>query len=38
MNLSEFLSYRDKGYTHIPVYEEFDVGLISPLYVFSNFN
>ena len=37
MNLSEFLSYKDKGYTHIPVYEEFVADLISPLYVFSNF-
>ena len=37
MNLNEFLSYKDKGYTHIPVYEEFVADLISPLYVFSNF-
>ena len=37
MNLSEFLSYKDKGHTHIPVYEEFVADLISPLYVFSNF-
>ena len=37
MNLTEFLSYKDKGHTHIPVYEEFVADLISPLYVFSNF-
>ena len=28
MNLSEFLSYKDKGHTHIPVYEEFVADLI----------
>ena len=28
MNLTEFLSYKDKGYTHIPVYEEFVADLI----------
>ena len=33
MNLTEFLSYKDKGHTHIPVYEEFVADLISPLSV-----
>ena len=37
MDKSTYLKLIEDGYTHIPVYKEIIADLISPLYVYSNF-
>lgn len=37
MNKSQFIEFSQQGFTHIPVYKEIIADLISPLYVYSNY-
>ena len=37
MDKSTYLKLIEDGYTHIPVFKEITADLISPLYVYSNF-